>query len=766
MDWPLRRLLVLRRLKRWGFASLLMMVVLLATHEWWLGVIPLPKALFEPPLPSVEIVDCTGLPLREVPEGKQPFTRRVGLREIPPVLVEATLAAEDKRFRWHHGVDWRATLRAAFDCVRCGRIVSGASTITQQLVKLSEPRPRTLWTKLIEALQAMRLEQVWSKERIMEEYLNRLDYGSFTRGTAEAAAFYFGKAVLDLSPAEAAFLAGLPQAPTRFNPVQHMERARKRQHWVLGRMFGNHFLARSEYERAVQEPIQLWKARRPFAAPHFVDLLAQQKPDFAVRGGPIQTTVDLRLNRFAEKTLRDNLRRLQDQHAQNGAVVVIENRTGNILALVGSEDYFDLQHGQVNGAWAPRSSGSTLKPFIYLLAFEEGATPASIVPDLPAEFPTATGVFEPVNYDHRAYGPMRYRLALGNSLNISAVKVLASVGGAPILKDTLQKCGVGTLSHEADFYGLGLAIGNAEVRLLELANAYACLARLGTYKPCNLQPANITGKQIEGRRVFASDTAYLLADVLADPAARALSFGLDSYLDFAFPVACKTGTSSDFRDNWAIGYTPEFTVGVWVGNFDGSPMQSVSGVTGAGPILHDIFEHLHSDYGTTWYPQPANIVEKSVDPLTGKLAATERPTLVREKFLTQALPPRESPSDYDVKGRVLLSREYANWARSADNWLGNQRVALAEPISGEPGLQVISPVPGTVFFIDPDLPGQGRRVRLQALGAKPEWKSDTLPVVKDGNETFTLLQEGTHRFTVRESETGQVRETWIEVKGL
>jgi penicillin-binding protein 1C len=725
------------------------------------GVVSLPRALFEPPLPSVEIVDCTGLPLREVPEGKPPFTRWVGIRQIPPLLVEAIIAAEDKRFRWHHGVDWRATLRAAYDYARFGRVLSGASTITQKLIKLSEPRPRTLWTKLSEALQAMRLEQVWSKERILEEYLNRLDYGSFTRGTAEAAAFYFGKTVRDLSPAEAAFLAGLPQAPARFNPLQHMERACKRQHWVLDRMFENHFLARAEYDRAVHEPIQLWKTRRPFAAPQFVDLLAEQKPDFAAQGGQVQTTLDLRLNRFAEKALHANLRRIHNQHAQNGAVVVIENRTGNILALAGSEDYFHLQHGQINSAWAPRSSGSTLKPFIYLLAFEQGATPASIVPDLPAEFANATGVFEPVNYNHRTYGPMRYRLALGNSLNISAVKVLASVGGAPTLKDTLQKCGVSTLVREAEFYGLGLAIGDGEVRLLELANAYACLARLGTYKPFNFQPTGITSKENNGRRVFASDTAYLLADVLSDPAARALALGLDSYLDFTFPVACKTGTSSDFRDNWAIGYTPEFTVGVWVGSSNGSPMQSVSGVTAATPILHDIFEHLHSDYGTTWYRQPATIVEKFIDPLTGKLVATERPGAVREKFLAQALPPRESPSDYDTTGRVLLSQEYAKWMGSADNWLG-QRIDLAE----RPGLQVISPVPGTVFFIDPNVPAQDRRVRLQALGAKLEWKSDTLPVVEDGSETFTLLKEGTHRFTVRESETGQVRETWIEVKGL
>ena len=284
---------------------------------------------------------------------------------------------------------------------------------------------------------------------------------------------------------------------------------------------------------------------------------------------------------------------------------------------------------------------------------KHGATPATVVADVPTEFATATGIFAPVNYNRHCYGPMRYRVALANSLNISAVKVLASIGGPEPLQQLLQQCGLTTLGQPAEHYGLGLTIGNAEVRLLELANAYASLARLGQYRPYRLL---LDGACPPARQVADPAAAYLIADILSDNEARTLAFGAESALRFAFPVACKTGTSSDFRDNWAFGYAPEFTVGVWVGNFDGSPMEHVSGVTGAAPILHDIFEHLHARYGTTWYAAPANIVECWINPITGKrlnhLPPRPGPDAMQEKFLAANLPPLESPADYTGGGTL------------------------------------------------------------------------------------------------------------------
>jgi penicillin-binding protein 1C len=551
----------------------------------------------------------------------------------------------------------------------------------------------------------------------------------------------------------------------------------------------------------------------------------------------LHTTLDLELNHFAERTLRQHLARLRAQHVRHGAVVVLDNRTGGVLALVGSDDFFSPDAGQVNGAWAARSAGSTLKPFTYLLAFEQGATPASVVADLPAEFATSTGIFAPVNYNHRCYGPMRYRLALANSLNISAVKVLATIGGPEVLLRRLRECGLTTLCQPADYYGLGLTIGNAEVRLLELANAYACLARLGEWKPFKFWTGSqfrVSSSELSGALAFDAGAAWLIADILSDNDARAFTFGIESPLRFHFPVACKTGTSSDFRDNWALGYTPEFTVGVWVGNFDGTPMERVSGVSGAAPILHDLFEHLHARYGTTWYPRPTNIVERPVHAVTGKLFAiagatpsplngerirrtssrieplnpvgtrsTASPTsapqsgtqwnaslpvpvgrfreragargetnqppttqaadVTWEKFLAGQLPPAESAGDYDAAGRVLLPAEYAPWLCTGDNWLAGR--AAAAPSA--PALRLIAPLPGTVIFLDPDLPASSRQLPLKAEApAAVAWHSDSLICQAGPRGPFAVLTEGRHHLVVRCAQTGAAVETWIEVKAL
>jgi penicillin-binding protein 1C len=369
------------------------------------------------------------------------------------------------------------------------------------------------------------------------------------------------------------------------------------------------------------------------------------------------------LQSFVERTLREHLRRLSGQHIRDGAVVVLDNRTGDVLALVGSPDYTRADSGQVNGAWAERSAGSTLKPFTYLLALERGASAATVVEDLPAEFATATGVFAPVNYHRRCFGPMRYRLALANSLNISAVKVLDSIGGPAVLSERLRAWGLTTLNQPPEHYGLGLTIGNAEVRLLELANAYATLARLGEFRPYRLTGGESSPNSRPASRI--SPHAWLIAEILADNSARAMAFGLESPLRFDFPVACKTGTSSDYRDNWALGFTPEFTVGVWAGNFDGSPMQAVSGVSGAAPVLHDIFVNLHERFGTTWFARPTNIVERMVHPVTGRQVDAGRSGAVREFFSADALPEGERTDDCDARGRVRLPASYRAQAGSA-----------------------------------------------------------------------------------------------------
>lgn len=770
----------------------------LALFAGWLALrlVPLPEALFTGPPSELEFVDRNGQPLRAVRPENSPFARSVTYADVPRPLIEATLAAEDQRFWSHHGVDFRASFRALWQLARYRHIVSGGSTITQQLIKLVQPRPRTIRTKMIEALQALRLEQVWDKQRILSEYLNRLDYGNFNRGATIAGEFYFAKPLRELSPAECALLASLPQAPSRLNPYRYPDRVHKRQQWVLNRMYAAGWLSDEELARALNERPTLTPPHRIFEAPHFIDLLlATQRIESSEvnplnknsrSSGPVnRTTLDLNLNHFAESALREHLGVVLAQHVSNGAVVILDNHTGDVLALVGSEDYFSPASGQVNAAWAPRSPGSALKPFTYLLALERGATPATVVADIPTEFVTATGLFAPVNYNRHCYGPVRYRIALANSLNISAVKVLESIGGPEPLQHLLQQCGLSTLNRLPNEYGLGLTIGNADVRLLELVNAYACLARLGEYKPyrllANPEPpssfASSLGVQcsmfdvqcskVHGERVMDSTAAYLIADILSDNDSRTLAFGAESALRFDFPVACKTGTSSDFRDNWAFGYTPEFTVGVWIGNSDGSPMQHISGVTGAAPILHDLFNHLHQLYGTTWYAQPTNIVECWIQPISGKrlTESSADPSAIKEKFLIDHLPPVETPDDYEIlspsKRAVRLGNDYRDWFASQDNWLGTSAVLREK----DNPLRIVFPPPGTIVYLDPDLPEQGSRLFLRATGPPGiQWHSDSLSLTTAGNREVALLTEGHHQLTARDPISGAEAETWLDVR--
>jgi penicillin-binding protein 1C len=742
-------------------------LLLLAGHIG-LRFVPIPPALLHPPIQSVALLDRTGIPLREARVAER-FSRELALEEIPRHVIESVLAAEDKRFYRHHGIDWLANVRAIVAGLSQGRIVSGASTITQQLVKISERRPRTFRAKLIESITAFRLEQIWSKDRILAAYLNRLDFGNLNIGIAAAADYYFDKPVSDLSDAEAAFLAGLPKNPRKLNPHVAAEAARRRKETVLRRMRDNGQLDLARYQRAVNEPLTIRAPQRRFRAPHFVEMVLQQLPE--TPAAELETTLDFRLNEQVEKIVRERLAQLREQNVRNAAAVVIDNATGDVVALVGSEDYFAPGAGQVNGAWAQRSAGSTLKPFAYLLALERGATPATMVADVRTSFPSADGFYRPENYNRRCYGPVRYRTALASSLNIPAVKVLLDAGGPAALQERLRECGLTTLHRPAEVYGLGLTLGNCEGRLLEITNAYASLARLGEFKPWRVLGTSPTSS----RRYSRPELVWQIADMLSDNSARTLAFGMNSALRFDYPVACKTGTSTDFRDNWTIGFTPEYSVGVWVGNFDGAPMREVSGVTGAGPILHAIFDHLHANYGTSWYGTPAGIVERTIHPLTGKLLADPKhdglkPSClaraevagVREKFLADRLPPAESPTDYDDAGNVLLGPEYTDWFRSAENSIRDRATLVA----ANDALQISSPLPGSVYLIDPDVPST-KKIPLVAHGAgEVEWRSDSLAFLSEAGRDFALAADGEHRILVTDRASGRSAETWIRIRSL
>jgi penicillin-binding protein 1C len=729
-------------------------VLLIAAH-FALRLVPIPATLLRPPVQSIALLDRNGIPLREARVAER-FSHELALEDVPQNVLDAVLAAEDKRFYSHHGIDWLAAGRAMLGGLRHGHIVSGASTITQQLVKISARRPRTLRAKLIESVTALRLEQSWSKDQILAAYLNRLDFGNLNIGLAAAADYYFGKPVADLSDAEAAFLAGLPKNPRRLNPHVAPEAARRRQVTVLERMRANHQLDGARYDAALAEPLTLRPPQRRFRAPHFVEMVLRQLPE--TPAAELRTTLDFRLNEQVEKIVRDRLAQLREQNVRNAAAVVIDNATGDVIALVGSENYFEPGAGQVNGAWAARSAGSALKPFTYLLALERGATPATMVADVRTSFPAAGGFYRPENYNRRCYGPVRYRTALASSLNIPAIKVLLAAGGPAALHERLRECGLTTLNRPPEIYGLGLTLGNCEARLLEMTNAYASLARLGEFRPWRVLRTSTSS----ARRYSRSELVWQIADMLSDNSARTLAFGMNSALRFDYPVACKTGTSTDFRDNWTVGFTPEFSVGVWAGNFDGAPMREVSGVTGAGPILHEIFDYLHGNYGTSWYRTPQGIVERTIHPLTGKVLADGDARGVREKFLVDRLPAVESPADYDVSGNVRLSAEYADWFRSAENSLRDR--AVLGTASGE--LLITSPLPGSIYVVDPDVPSS-RRIPLIANGStKVEWQSDSLTCRSEAGGDFALAAEGEHQLVVTDPATGRRAETRIRIRFL
>lgn len=544
-------------------------------------------------------------------------------------LAAATVMAEDERFFGHLGVDPISLGRALLADVRALRVVQGGSTISQQLVKLRlggvGPEGSGLGDKGRQALYAIRLERRLSKDEILSAYLTEAPYGGRVIGAEAASRQYFGVSASQLSWAQAAYLAALPQRPTAFNPKRDRSRAITRQRWILDRLHADKRIDTPTWLRAR-------KASLAFAAtvdsdlsiaPHFIELLLGKTPAGATAtsrslraSGPrvkvisekaspapgtattsktaktaassgtgtlIRTTIDARLQRDVVGIARHNREVLRKRKAANVSVLVIDNATGAIRAWEGSGDYFAAATGgAINGPVIPRQIGSTIKPFIYAQSFDTGTSPGDLVDDTPLRMSSASGVFAPQNYDHRFRGPLSARVALGSSINVPAVRVLRDVGVRSVGNE-LAAAGI-TLPAPAASYGLSLGLGATEISLLDLTYAYAAFAREGkSLHPVVLEPAV---QQVDGAQVVSAESAFLVTDVLADNVARTPAFGRASVLKLPFPASVKTGTSQDFHDNWVIGYTRDFTVGVWVGNFDRTPLAGATGVSGAGPVFN------------------------------------------------------------------------------------------------------------------------------------------------------------------------------------
>lgn len=574
------------------------------------------------PKASTVVTDRFGRTLRSYMDGAYASACvPLKLQEISPWLALATLAAEDKRFFSHSGVDMRAVARAFSQNVRSGRTVSGASTITQQLARSLEPRPRGLAGKIREMFSAFRLESGHTKEEILEAYFNGVSYGTQLTGVGAAARDYFGLSAANLSLAQAAMLAGIPKSPLNYDPRRDLRASMDRQRIVLRRMSELGLLDEESYRLALAEKITIKEKEKFFSAPHFADQ--------ASRRGVSSTTLDSRVQEAAARALTNQLSVLSGRnHVKNGAVLVLDNATGGILAWVGSNDFFDqVNGGQVDGVTALRQPGSALKPFLYALALEKGAKASDLLDDSPL-YPA--GGHSPSNYDKTYHGLIRLREALACSYNVPAVRLAGKVG-VPVLLSKLRDFGFESLGKTSEYYGDGLALGNGEVSLLELVNAYAALARGGIWLPVRFGPP----ENAPARRVLGRAAAYIISDILSDNSARAPAFGQDSAFNLPFDMAAKTGTTKDYRDNWAVGYTPEWTVGVWVGNFDGSPMRKVSGITGAAPVLKEVALEMKKLYGSGGFRRPPGVKTSRICPLSGLPVSPFCPTSMEELFLSK-----------------------------------------------------------------------------------------------------------------------------------
>lgn len=625
--------------------------------------------------PSARITDREGRLLYELIPSEGGRHAVIPFEAIPQCLKDATVAVEDKNFYQHSGVDPIGVLRALWLNLRGGETVSGGSTITQQvarnlLLEQDERFERSLRRKLREAALAWLLSQRYSKEEILALYLNQMYYGGLSYGVEAASQTYFGKSVSDLLLPECALLAGLPQAPGLYNPYTHPDLAKERQGVVLGLMRAQGYISAEQEQEALSTPLSFNPAPYPVRAPHFVWMIKDQLDELFLEGRldlrqslVVRTTLDLDAQRLAEAVIARHLARFRseglDRHVNNAALVALDVRSGEVLALVGSADYFDASiHGAVDMALAPRQTGSAFKPFVYALALDPTRpspwTAATVLLDVSTTFITRDGApYTPLNYDYLEHGPVSVREALASSLNIPAVLTLQEVGIEPTI-ELATRLGMTTLSNPQD-YDLSLALGGGQVSLLELATAYAAFANRGVFTGYQtiLEVRTVDGTLLytppahAPLQVFDPRVAWLISDILSDDEARVIGFGLNSTLKLDRVAAVKTGTTTNFHDNWTIGYTPDLLVGVWVGNSDYQPMRDVSGLTGAAPIWHDTMRSLLQGRPDRPFERPEDMLRLAVCDLSGLLPTPACQHIRLEWFIPGTQPTR--PDDLYVQ---------------------------------------------------------------------------------------------------------------------
>ncbi|MCO6430854.1 MAG: transglycosylase domain-containing protein [Deltaproteobacteria bacterium] len=627
--------------KAWIIAASVMVsgaaLLVVSTH---LALTPAPETLLPeaPKFAKLSISDRNGMPLSVTYQNSLNYHDFIPIHALPPFLREAFVLSEDKRFYQHDGVDWLARLSAALQNIRSLKVVRGASTITEQAVRILRPRKRSLWARWLEGWEASRFERRFSKNEILEFYLNEVPYGSNRRGVQQAARYYFNRDLSTLNKKEMLALVVLVRAPSRLNPYSGGKALDKIISNLCRRIAARGYATKDECTQMEQQPLELGADELRVDASQFVRFVSSSSDEHsaATKSGRLITSLDSALQKKSQELLEGQIARLKDSNVRDGAMVIVDNQSGEILAWVNAGKPDEAQEGSyIDAVLAPRQPGSTLKPFLYALALEKGWTAAEVIEDSPLVQAVGSGAHSYRNYSRIFYGPVRLRDALGNSLNTPAIRTVQFVGASNFL-DFLRAAGFKNLIQSWQHYGEGLALGNGEVSLYELVRGYAMLARQGRLSDLTTLPLS---KPVESRRMVRPQVAAIISDILSDSNARRFEFGRSGLLTFSQQVAVKTGTSSDFRDLWALAYSRHHTVGIWMGNLDRRPMRNVTSTSGPGLLMRAVFHELERYAKPKALARSENLRRERVCSITGLLASHECPA-IDELFEEDAFPER------------------------------------------------------------------------------------------------------------------------------
>ncbi len=722
--------------------------------------------------PTAVITDKDGRPLRFFLPADKRWRFPVKLAEVSPRLVEAVIASEDRWFRSHPGVNPLALIRALYSNLKEGRVVSGASTIPMQIARMSDPKPRNIFSKALEAFRALQLKRIFNDDELLEIYLNLAPYGGNIEGVGAASYFYFGKNPRALTPGEVALLTALPRSPAAFDPVRNPKDSERERNKVLGQLAVRGVISPGEAAEGRKEPVPRTRKPQPFSAPHFSEFVYRN----VSKGGSLRSALDPSIQKIAEEVARRHIGLLRSDGIDNLAIVVVENETRKLRAMVGSADYFDKEHsGQVNYTLARRSPGSALKPFLYAMALDEGiAVPGTYVLDVPTDF----SGYVAENYDSKYRGKITLENALILSLNAPAVRMLSQVG-LKDFHDLLLGAGLSTLDRPSGKYGLPLILGAGEVRLLDLTNLYATLAVGGGHGPVVV--AEEGAHESPPAELFSPEASYLITEILTGLKRPDMPANTWALTEDVPEVAWKTGTSYGHRDAWSLGFSSKYTVGVWVGNPDGRGQKGISGSEHAAPILFDVFRGVEGDGSRISSPEGLRLGTIEVCRESHMLPTPycgERDRISYIKGVSRI--PRDNYSKKifvdSETGDLLLgdcigerpheSRIITTYPPELVAWWmaeGKKRDAIpplsayCNDVSSERPPQILSPDKATPYRVLKGMPAEYQRVELIA-GVSEEvselyWYQDgkLVATTRPYKKTFIPLTAGAHRLVVVDS---------------